>query len=163
GRRYQIIQASEVYDMCAAKRRRPRGLNGYSGIARPQDVDQSRGQSRVVSRGEPLVVLQIRKQRRLAGELRSAVVLVVLQNSSPEDRMFPTRCYVVIHPGRVSVPGKMNRRVEAEALRVQSVPPRIIVGDRVLLENRHHSGIGTDMLGIQRFLRVDVERDNLAR
>src|SRR5690242_6095816 len=75
--------------------------------------------------------------------------------------MLATRRYVVIHPRGVCVPREMDWGVEAEALRVQPISPCVIVRDRVLLENRHHLRAGTDVTGIERLLRIDVECNDL--
>src|SRR5262249_8943036 len=101
---YQVVESAELHDMGAAKGRGPCGLKGHSGVPGPQDIDQSRGQSRVVPSDGPLIVLQIRKPGRLAGQVLRTVVLVVLVNSSPEYRMLTARCYVVIHSRRIRIP-----------------------------------------------------------
>src|SRR5262249_52268059 len=140
---YQIRDAAERYDMSVAERRRPSVLDSHSRVSRPEDVYNVWRKSRVVARGEPLVVREIRKQRTLPRKFRDCVLFVILQAASPEEGMLAVGGQVVIQPRDVGVPVEMYRRVEAKPLGIEPVSGGVVVWKRVLLEYRHHICVRT--------------------
>src|ERR1044072_7411476 len=111
----------------------------------------------VIADSKSLVIGEIDKSRPLSGKLLCRVVFVILQIAAPENGVLTVLGQVVISARNICIPAQMDWRIETESLSIQPVSDRVVVGQRVLVENCQHGGTWAYVQRLKRFYTGGVE------